>query len=122
MSLTRGTLPKRLAKVRKDIEPLARRGLFAAAEHVLGESNDKVPLETGEFMRGGVASVADDELVAAVSYSDKAFSGQSEVLHEDLDMRHDEGRTAKFLENAITSERKTVGRIVANTIKGGLGA
>lgn len=117
-----------LRKVVRELQPAARAGLYLGAEHVLGVSNDKVPHEEGDFERGGKASVSDSELVAAVSYRDtgfsgrkSGFSGQAEWLHEDLTVQHDDGRTAKFLENAINSERNDVRRIVASEINRRMG-
>ena len=110
-----------LQKVAREFPDAARDGLFLGAEHVLGVSNDQVPYEEGDFSRWGRTSVSDSELVAAVSYRDTAFRGQAEVLHEDLQMRHDEGRNAKFLENALNSERTAVRAIVAIDIQRRLG-
>jgi hypothetical protein len=39
------------------------------------------------------------------------------VQHEDMSMKHDAGRNAKFLELAINSEREAVLQIVASTMK-----
>lgn len=96
----------------------ALKGLFFGGSHVLTTSNKQVPHEEGDFERGGVVSIGDEnDLRAAVSYQDTAFKGQAEILHEDMDMHHDEGRNAKFLENAMNSERDVVGQIVANMVK-----
>ncbi|WP_293787759.1 hypothetical protein, partial [uncultured Aeromicrobium sp.] len=43
-------------------------GLARAAEHVLGVSSDRVPLEEGTLMRSGSVNVDADNLVAYVSY------------------------------------------------------
>jgi len=99
----------------------AKRGLLLGAYHVLGVSNEIVPHEEGDFERGGVASVADDQLVSAVSYRDTAFPGQAQWLHENLEIRHDEGRQAKFLETSLNGETDTVMQIIATAIKEDLG-
>lgn len=115
------TITPKLQKLGPEVLAAARKGLFVAAEHVLGESNEHVPFENGDFMRTGGVSVDDIRLIAAISYRDYAFKGQSVVLHEKMNMRHDEGRHAKFLEKAINSERKTVRTIVISSIRGGIG-
>lgn len=120
--LSRNDISPNLRELLREITPEAQKALFAAAEHVLGVSNEQVPFEEGTFMRGGAASVADSDLTAAVAYRDTAFPGQAEILHEDLKMSHDPGRNAKFLENVINSERPTVKRIIARSIKDGIKA
>lgn len=99
------------------IRKAAERGLYIAGEHILGVSNEQVPHEEGDFERSGVVTPTDN-LEVAISYDDTAFPGQAEWLHEDLSIRHDSGRNAKFLENAMNSEATTVESIVANAIKG----
>lgn len=101
-----------------DIEDGAAEGLYLAAEHVLGVSNDHVPTEEGTLERSGRATVDKGSLTAAVSYS----TPYAVVQHEDLTLRHDPGRTAKFLENALNGERETARKIVATRIRRKLGA
>ena len=105
-------------KVNKGIAPAMRkgavRGLSLAAEHVLGESNKTVPIEEDTLIRSGAPSVDPDNLQAAISY-DTPYAVRQ---HEDLDLQHDAGREAKFLENAMNAEAGTVREIIARTIKG----
>lgn len=92
-------------------------GLFKAAEHVLQVSNSKVPIEEGTLERSGATSVDVANLKAAISY-DTIYAPKQ---HEDLTLKHDAGRTAKFLENAMNSERDTVRKIIADEISSGRG-
>lgn len=101
-------------KIAPTIRKAANRGLALGAEHVLGESNKTVPLEEGTLLRSGTVSTDPENLKAAVAY-DTPYSA---AVHEDLTARHDPGRTAKFLENALNAEAKTVQQIIARTIKG----
>lgn len=94
----------------------AARGLALAAEHVLGVSNDQAPIEEGTLIRSGAPSVDEKNLVAAVSY-DTPYSVRQ---HEDMHLRHDSGRNAKFLENAFNSEVGAVRNIIVKAIKGEL--
>ncbi|MBM7767358.1 minor capsid protein [Glutamicibacter nicotianae] len=90
------------------------RGLGLAAEHVLGESNKIIPHEEGTLQNTGATSVDTKNLRAAVSYN----TPYAVVQHEDLSLRHDEGRQAKFLETALASEKDAVREIVRRTIAG----
>lgn len=92
----------------------AARGLALAAEHVLGEARKTVPIEEGTLERSGATSLDPENLKAAVSF-DTPYSVRQ---HEDMTARHDPGRTAKYLENAINTEREAVKEIIARTIRG----
>jgi hypothetical protein len=91
----------------------AARGLFLATEHLLQVSNADVPIEEGILERSGVASVDEQQLRGAVSY-DTLYAVKQ---HEDLTLQHDAGRTAKYLENAVNSERRQVGQILAREVR-----
>lgn len=91
----------------------AARGLELATEHLLQVSNTQVPIEEGTLERSGVASVDDGNLRGAVSYD----TPYAVVQHEDLTMAHDAGRNAKYLENAVNSERRQVAEIIAGEVQ-----
>ncbi|MEV8055154.1 hypothetical protein AB0P37_01155 [Streptomyces antimycoticus] len=91
----------------------AARGLRLAAEHVLERSRARVPIEEGTLERSGVASVDEEALTAGVSY-DTPYARR---VHEDLNARHDAGRTAKYLEGPLTEERGTVAEIIAAQVR-----
>ncbi|WP_043471013.1 minor capsid protein [Kitasatospora sp. MBT66] len=91
----------------------AARGLLAAAEHVLQVSREVVPIEEGTLARSGVASVDEQQLVAAVSY-DTPYAAR---VHEDLNARHDQGRTAKYLERPAAAEAAAVEQIIAAAVR-----
>ena len=92
----------------------AARALHAAADHVLDASNDNlVPLDDGELRDSGRASVDDNGLVAAVSYDTDYAVRQ----HEQLDLQHDPGRSAKYLERALIDEAAPVRKIIAAHIE-----
>ncbi|WP_027945959.1 hypothetical protein [Amycolatopsis taiwanensis] len=86
-------------------------GLKLGAEHVLQASRAVVPLEEGTLERSGVASVSG--YTAAVSY-DTVYAVYQ---HERLDLRHAEGRTAKYLEGPLTAESDTVAEIIAAELR-----
>lgn len=95
-----------------DILKAGRQGLLVAGEHVLGVSNAQVPLEEGDLARsGGVSQDGDGR--TAISY-DTPYAVRQ---HEDLTLRHDAGRNAKFLEKAIAAERDMAARLVQVAIR-----
>lgn len=104
------------ADASKIVKAGAVRGLTLGAEYVLGESNQVVPIEEGTLGRSGAASVDPSTLRAAVSY-DTPYAVRQ---HEDLSLRHDPGRQAKYLENTMNAEVGAVRKIIADAIKGSL--
>ncbi|WP_326678511.1 hypothetical protein [Streptomyces sp. NBC_01237] len=87
----------------------AVRGLRLGSEHVLQVSRERVPIEEGTLERSGTATVDEQSLTAAVAY-DTPYAVRQ---HEEMDYRHDAGRTAKFLELPMAEEADTVGEIIA---------
>lgn len=107
-----------LAAVQQKINRATQQGLYLAGQHILNVSNKQVPHEEGDLERSGVVSEAGgNNLEIAVSY-DTPYAVRQ---HEDLSLRHDAGRNAKFLENACRSERGTAGKIIAKAIKSEVG-
>lgn len=96
-------------------EKAASRGLKLGAELVLQRSNTRVPIQEATLEHSGVASV--DGLKAAVSYDTPYAKRQ----HEDMTLRHDAGRSAKFLEKALTESGQDVMDLVAAEIRRELG-
>lgn len=110
----------------------AKAGLTIAAEHVLTASRARVPIEEGTLERSGKVTKSDNGLEAAVSYGDggtgtyvkkaergEGYSGTFDlgdvavVQHENMEYRHDAGRTAKYLEGPLIEESRTVGKLIA---------
>ncbi|AWN03198.1 hypothetical protein PBI_APPA_16 [Microbacterium phage Appa] len=89
-------------------------GLLVGGEHVLGVSNAQAPIEDGDLIRSGAVSQDGATKRTAISYDTEYAVRQ----HEDMSLKHDSGRNAKFLEKAINSERDKVLQIVATTAKG----
>ncbi|MDQ1053174.1 hypothetical protein QE394_001102 [Arthrobacter sp. SORGH_AS 212] len=94
----------------------ANRAVALAAEHVLGVSNKSVPIEEDTLERSGTVSTDPGNFTAAVSY-DTPYAVKQ---HEDMTLRHDNGRSAKYLENAMNSEVQTAAEIIRQTIAGTL--
>lgn len=99
----------------KEVKARVNQGLFLASEYILEMSNRVVPIDETTLERSGVASQDPSKLMAAVSYD----TPYAVVQHENLSMRHDPGRTAKFLENTANAEASTVAKLIADTIRKG---
>ncbi|MCD7440234.1 minor capsid protein [Streptomyces lincolnensis] len=97
------------APAERELRQAAARGLLLGAEHVLGVSNDRVPLDEAALQRSGTTSVDEPSLTAMVSY-DTPYAVRQ---HEELDYRHAPGREAKYLENSLNAERAVVLALVA---------
>lgn len=112
-------LASALQEVKRRKTEGARRGIMLVLVEVLGRSNAQVPHEEGDLERDGVASVADgDELRGAVSYGRNADTKDYAVVqHEDMSLKHDAGRNAKFLENAFNSIRGEAGDVIAASVR-----
>lgn len=88
-------------------------GLADAAEHLLQVSQERVPLESTDLQQSGEASSDPGNLQAAVSYD-----GDYAVLqHELLDLQHDAGRTAKYLEGPANEETAAIQELIAERIR-----
>ncbi|MFD9146206.1 minor capsid protein [Streptomyces diastaticus] len=88
-------------------------GLRVGAEHLLTESRRVVPIEEGTLERSGAASVDEARMTAAVSY-DTPYAVRQ---HENLTYRHDQGRTAKYLERPATEQRAQIAALLAAQIR-----
>ncbi|MFD9853453.1 hypothetical protein ACFWXZ_14490 [[Kitasatospora] papulosa] len=91
----------------------AARGLRLGSEHVLQVSRGRVPIEEATLERSGTATVDEEELTAAVAY-DTPYAVRQ---HEDMGLRHDAGRTAKYLEQPLAEEAAVVGEIIAAQVR-----
>lgn len=86
---------------------MASDGLRRALEHLLAESKKIVPLEEGTLERSGRVDV--DGLNGSVSY-DTVYAVRQ---HEELTWKHLPGRSAKYLEKPMNSERDVMLRLMA---------
>jgi len=91
-------------------------GLSLAAEHLLQVSSGLVPHEEGDLERSGEVSSDPASQSVAVSY-DRPYAVRQ---HEDMTLRHDEGRQAKYLEQPMSTERDTMLALIAQAGQRGL--
>ncbi|AFU62151.1 hypothetical protein SV1_11 [Streptomyces phage SV1] len=88
-------------------------GLRIAAEHVLAEARRVVPIEEATLERSGTASVDEASMTSGVSF-DTPYAVRQ---HEDMTLRHDDGRTAKFLERPLVEQAGPVQEIIAAQVR-----
>ncbi|NIL56714.1 minor capsid protein [Salinispora arenicola] len=93
-------------------------GLELAAEHLLQVSSTLVPHEEGDLERSGEVSSDPGSGTVAVSY-DRPYAVRQ---HEDMTLRHDDGRQGKYLEQPMSTERDVMlalaMRATAQALKG----
>lgn len=92
-------------------------GLLKAAEHLLGASRRIVPHEEGDLERSGTVSSDPSRNIVAVSY-DRPYAVRQ---HEDMTLRHDEGREPKYLERPMHTERQTMLELIASEPRDAIG-
>ncbi|MET7333274.1 hypothetical protein [Nonomuraea sp. NPDC005650] len=109
----RSTLKLDVGQLDKAMEAGAVKGLAVAMEHLLQKSREEVPHEEGTLERSGTTSVDESTLTGAVSY-DTPYAVRQ---HEDLTLRHDEGRKAKYLEDPADAERAVMLELIAAQIR-----
>lgn len=100
-------------KIRGATHDGAVAGVRIAAEHLLGESRQLVPIEEGTLERSGTVDVDDASESASVSYD----TPYAVYQHERLDLKHDEGRQAKYLEQPFITEQETLQELIAAEIR-----
>ena len=91
-------------------------GLNLAAEHLLQASTQLAPHEEGDLARSGEVSSDPTTNTVAVSF-DRPYAV---VQHEDLTLRHDDGKQAKYLEEPMNSEQETMLQLIASQARGPL--
>lgn len=88
-------------------------GLHDAGEHLLGVSRGQVPLEEATLERSGQVSQNRAAKRVAVSYD----TPYAVYQHERLDLHHDEGRKAKYLEDPMNSEQVVMRKLIAHPLE-----
>src|SRR5689334_13356302 len=84
-------------------------GLELAADHLLQVSSGLAPHEEGDLERSGEVSKDPGSQTVAVSY-DRPYAVKQ---HEDMTLRHDDGRKAKYLEDPMNEEKPTMLALIA---------
>ena len=95
----------------------AARALKSGAEFLLETANRTVPHEEGVLHDSGAVDVDRASLEASVYY-DTSYAVRQ---HEDMTLRHDPGRRAKWLEATCNEEAATLSRWLAEELDAALG-
>lgn len=118
-----GAITAGIAKAKTLLNRGANKGLRLALLNVLRVSNSQVPHEEGDLERDGGIAIDKDKMIGAVTYGRRADTKDYAVpQHERLDYRHDGGRNAKFLENALNSTRDDNRAVIAQAIREEMGS
>lgn len=100
----------------------AQKGLGFALSLILQVSNSRTPFEEGDLTRDGAVVIDLPNLRGAVTYgNDPKVAKYAERQHEDMTLKHDAGKQAKFLETARNESRDKAVAILAAQIKKGMG-
>lgn len=94
------------------MQTAAEAALADASEFLLEESNRTVPIEEATLERSG--HVQQEGLRSRVAYNTPYAARQ----HEDMSLRHDAGRRAKWLQLTFSEHRSRFAAFVASKIRG----
>lgn len=95
------------------IHEAAADGLNDAGEHLVGVSRSRAPHEEGILELSGTWSPDREALRGVVSFD----TPYAVYQHEVLDLQHDPGRTAKYLEEPAHEEMAAMTELVAARIR-----
>lgn len=93
----------------------AVRGLDAAGEHVIGDSQQLAPVATGALKASGTTLPAE----AKGGSIEKLIGhnvGYAAAVHERLDQKHTQGQ-AKYLETAVRNNTSKIAELVADAVQ-----
>ncbi len=91
------------------LEDASMDGLEIAAEHLLQVASGLVPHEEGDLERSGEVTRDDAKGAVAVSF-DRPYAVEQ---HENMTLRHDDGRQAKYLEQPMHTEKDVMLALIA---------
>lgn len=91
-------------------------GLYQSALEIMAQSQEIVPVDTGVLRASGTVQLPEvdgDRVSVTLGYGGAA-SAYAEQVHEDLLMRHKEGKQAKYLETPLVQYQGTLANVVAS--------
>jgi len=121
MGMDLGGIRARMEAAAKEMREGAADGLEEWAEYVLQQSSQLVPIEEGTLQNSGTVEVDRADLKAAVGYGNGGARDYAVRQHEDLSLRHDSGRSGKYLERPAMQSRAVGEQIIGDAIKRRLG-
>lgn len=108
-----GIVVKLDPSVLRKVRDAAMSAIEDLGEHVLEESNRTVPIEEKTLQLSGDVSSDRSAGKVRIGY-DTPYAVRQ---HEDMDLRHDEGRSAKFLEDAMLGAAPKAGEYIASKMR-----
>lgn len=84
-----------------------KEAMYAEAATVLEESKRIVPVDLGDLKRSGTVeapTVSGDQIEVAITYGGEA-SEYALIVHEDMNARHKDGQSAKYLEKPFMAHQ-----------------
>lgn len=105
----------------QQVKDAAADAIGETVEQWLEEGNRMVPIEEGTLQNSGTTAVDRANMQAAVGWGAGASSDYAVIQHEDMSLRHDDGRSAKWGEIAGRRIAETAGATIAASIKAKLG-
>lgn len=101
--------------VRATLVTASARAVHRGGELILEESLRVAPSEDGELARSGTVT---SETTAAAAVSAVAYdTGYAVRQHEQMDLEHDPGRSAKYLEVPLVAAAADVAEIAADGLR-----
>lgn len=93
----------------------AERAVADAGEFLLEQANRTVPIEEATLERSGqTTSATEGQTIRSVISYDTPYAARQ---HEDTRLRHNPGRRAKWLEQTLAEEARSVGEFVADELR-----
>lgn len=99
----------------------AAKGILGACKSLMQKSQKIAPHFSGELVRGADYDLDEAKLIGVVSYGNNDSAPYVERQHEDLELRHPNGRQAKFLESTLNENAEKMNNFIADAIKRALG-
>lgn len=107
-----------LGKVRQSIFAGLTQGLNKAAEHVLAEAIDRVPVDQGDLrLSGAVTRTGNINEPALVSFDTPYAARLHEHPEYNFSPKTNANAQGKWLENAAVESKDEVGRLIRDEIK-----
>lgn len=98
-------------------------GLYKEAAQVFEQSQQEVPVDTGNLRNSGILGLPfteNGQMVVEISYGGAA-ADYAIFVHEDLEARHQPGKKAKFLEGPLKRQTKGMSTRLTSAVVKGLG-
>ncbi|MCK9928803.1 hypothetical protein MXD62_16735 [Frankia sp. Mgl5] len=101
------------------VRAAALEGLRAAAELIGDASDRRIPVESGDLRESREDDVDEGSLTVDITYGGRGGLPQAYAIrqHEDLELQHPSGGQAKFLEQALETNKNDVFEMIADDIR-----